>query len=988
MMASPIVLLALLCLVGLSGAVPAITFPLNSQLPPVARISEAFSYSFSAQTFSSQSPISYSLGAAPRWLSIDSSARRLFGTPTEESVPAGNVVGVSVEIIATDAKGAASLNATLVVSRNPAPTVKIPLLGQIGSFGDFSAPSSLILSPLTKFSFAFASDTFAHVPGMINYYAVSGDSSPLPAWMKFDDTTLTFSGETPSSDALITPPQTFDFQLIASDVVGFSAASLPFSVVVGSHKLTTSKPVIVLNGTRGSPLSYKTLKDEVKLDGKPVQTTAIALTTSGIPEWLSIDKDTWEIKGVPTESAESVQFIITMQDSNLDTLRVMVVVNITTRIFRTTLPSFNVSAGKPFSFNLEPFFWNASDVNVVMEAAPQESWLRLDGMMISGTVPGGQSNTQVKISVRATSRSTNEIEIGVLTMNVISLSSTTPAQSTSATAITSPSSSQTTSVGTPPNDTAEGRITTGQILLAVILPVLIVAVIALAICCFWRRRKHQRRAKLRSRQISGPVPGTFVHGSGSESRLPSAHEISQHLDVSKYPGVPVYRPGQKSSAEDAAQNTKNSQTNTTPDVPPKYVTLDPAATQIRSASESAAGSKTGNSWLSADGVLMPTSKSQRSQTRSQVFDTNFHDDTTESLHRPRLIGDTSDRPFKIGLDITIPTLEEPSSSIQHTPETAYAPGATVFNGELLAPVSMKSPGMYSVAIPSSEALPSIPPRSRPASQNSVNKRATPRPRRDNPPKDTKAKAKATRETPDTPSKQGTTRYLTRPSQARLSSAQLPSQQRSMRETPTNPWYGGPSTTMAHDGFAIEGDDSTNDVTGTENWQTVPRDSLGIACADSAQESQSCPSGSTSASSTPTKRPRRASNAKIPRAGNGAVAASSNTDGWKGSPSNAAHLMSSNRWNQSQSQSPGWSHGQAREPLTENVSSIRHVRTSSRSGEGSIGKAVSRYSRYGMGMGNMDYLEQAGRKENVMTGDNRSRKSREEDDDDDDFSVYI
>ena len=142
-------------------------FPLNSQLPPVARVSQPFSFAFSPITFSSAAgEMSYALAeGSPPWLSLDSASRTLSGTPDEATVPSGEtLVGIVITLIASDDTGSMDANATLVVSRSPGPVVRIPLVDQIKKFGPYSAPSSILLRPSTDFEFEFDPNTFA--PGV------------------------------------------------------------------------------------------------------------------------------------------------------------------------------------------------------------------------------------------------------------------------------------------------------------------------------------------------------------------------------------------------------------------------------------------------------------------------------------------------------------------------------------------------------------------------------------------------------------------------------------------------------------------------------------------------------------------------------------------------------------------------------------------------------------------------------------------------------
>lgn len=491
-MASPMILVMSLQLVSLASCEPTVNFPLNSQLPPIARVDEPFSYTFSPYTFNSTSKaaLSYSLGDAPKWLSIDGEDGRLYGTPTDKSIPSGDVIGQIVEIIADDGIGSTTMNSTLVISRNTGPSIKTPLADQIEGFGDYSAPSSLLFYPSKSFTFSFDSETFNYEPDIINFYASSNDSSPLPSWLQFTSHSLTFSGKTPPIESLIQPPQTFDFKLIASDIVGFSAVSIPFSIIVGSHKLSSNNPVITLNATRGKKLSYDGLSDGIKLDDKTAKPGQVNATAEDIPSWLSLNNETWRIEGTPREKGDhSTNFTINFRDKYSDSLTVQVTVNVATTLFRSTLDDMNIRAGERVNLDLEPYFWDPSDVNVNMTISPTKDWLEIDGLNITGKVPTSALG-KLKISLTASSKSSSLKETQTFNAKILA-ATTTSATRTS----TSPSTTTTGSVeSTPPtlgegSDSSDG-VSLKAILLATLLPILILGLtLMLIICCIIRRRR-------------------------------------------------------------------------------------------------------------------------------------------------------------------------------------------------------------------------------------------------------------------------------------------------------------------------------------------------------------------------------------------------------------------------------------------------------------------------------------------------------------------
>ena len=79
-------LLHIAVLVGASSSVY-VSYELNDQLPPIARIDAPFSWSFSPYTFVSDTPnatLAYTASSLPFWLSFNPSNRMLSGTPSAE----------------------------------------------------------------------------------------------------------------------------------------------------------------------------------------------------------------------------------------------------------------------------------------------------------------------------------------------------------------------------------------------------------------------------------------------------------------------------------------------------------------------------------------------------------------------------------------------------------------------------------------------------------------------------------------------------------------------------------------------------------------------------------------------------------------------------------------------------------------------------------------------------------------------------------------
>ncbi|KAL1869987.1 hypothetical protein VTK73DRAFT_2857 [Phialemonium thermophilum] len=659
-MAPLLVACLILCGCRLSLTIPTVTFPLNSQVPPVARLGQPFSFVFSSSTFASAEPITYSLRNGPDWLSIDSDARRIFGTPREGDVGPGDVVGVPVDLVATDNSGSASLTATLVISRNPSPSAEIPLSEQIPDFGTFSQPSSILAKPGTPFTFSFGKDTFSDPSGMaLTYYAVTSDNTPLPAWMSFDPATTTFSGTTPPIDPSIGTPQSYGFLFVASDVVGFAAASIPFSIVVGNHEITADSPIISLKATVGAHLSYTELRTHIRFDGQDPRVGDVSISsTAGLPSWLSVDPSTWEISGTPPADATSANFSIVFQDSFSDSLNVTVSVDVTDGIFKKSFPQLNITGGNHFEFDLNPYLSDPSDTDISVHPTPPASWVKYDAgrKTIYGDAPKALSLSSLSIAVSATLKASSVKASAILKVRVQAADPDSTTASKSHTA-TSTETGEPTS--TPPSGKKKHHI--NYVLLAILLPIfLLLAVVAVMLFCFLRRRRERRTSSGR-RDISGPVPGSLV----KDVRDPATDPFQDgQFDIQNSSAL-----GEKRGTRDAFGGFKKTQSYV--GVYPAVLT-PPDSVSLSRSSSGGVTTRKNKTWLQiATGKLL-----RRQSNRSFLSDTDFHDGPEGVFSRGALSPPGDDSTMILHADIPTPDF----TSIQTTPDVAYTPQRDYLSG--------------------------------------------------------------------------------------------------------------------------------------------------------------------------------------------------------------------------------------------------------------------------------------------------------------------
>ncbi|KAL7623477.1 polarity establishment/cellular polarization [Parahypoxylon ruwenzoriense] len=644
----------------LANAAPIDYFPINSQLPPVARISQDFSFTFSPLTFSSPSNITYRLANAPKWLSIDSSSRRLFGTPSDDDVPPGEVVGIPIDLVAEDDEGSTTASSVLVISRNPPPTVAVPISEQLPNFGSYAAPSSILLHPSKPFSFSFSEGTFRtkNGDGGLNYYAVSGDNVPLPSWVAFDAATLTFSGETPPFESLVQPPQNFVFQLVASDVVGFASVSISFSIVVGNHELTADPPVIKLNATQGKPFKYEGLSDVLKLDKKPIKPDDVmTISALDLPSWLSFDNETWSLDGTPESTAESSNVTIFVVDKYSDTLNLTLSINFA--LFVSDLPDLDLEPGKDFSFNLKRYLSTPSGVQVEVGSEPDAPWARFDStsMTLSGTAPEPQPaklTASLSFSFNVTSKHTNETEMKTMRVHIASPSSTKPSHPTESTKPTDP----------------DADASKRNLLWLLIIPLLLVC-IGVILLIFYVRRRRRQPAGIDIREVSGPVPGTFTANRAESLAESSARDVRKMFDIEPpLPSNASTLAAQNSREAAASSNQRDTRSRSTS--PSLSGNIMPHAMAMHSGARSPENSvifETSTSWAAGQ-----SNKQSQGRSGGGTDEVSLLSDTSlgeEEIYIAEAHLSTIQRhraeAFR-GLEI--PRVSGPSS-IQATPEMAY-----------------------------------------------------------------------------------------------------------------------------------------------------------------------------------------------------------------------------------------------------------------------------------------------------------------------------
>ncbi|CZT41279.1 uncharacterized protein RSE6_00999 [Rhynchosporium secalis] len=501
-----------------SNAAPTIAFPINSQVPPAARVLIPFSYAFPISTFQSDLPMIYTLSSGPTWLSLDSTSRILSGTPSLEDAGTHTVTGVPISLTASDSTGSITLNATLVVSKNSAPSVRIPA-SQLVSSGAFSAPSTLLYHPSTPFSFSLQPGTFANDDGgtAFNYYAITSDNTPLPSWIKFDRNSLSFAGQTPDYQSLIQPPQTFGIQLIASDIEGFGGSSLYFDVEVGVHLFAFKNAESVINGTIGERINFDGLLGDLELDSKPAKVSDLVAISANTPSWMTFNNSTFALIGTVPADAISSDIAVQVTDIYGDSADALVHVYITAPLFTKSIGDLNAMIGSTFSYDLGAYLTNKSDTILTAEIVPQQYSISFNPQtfILAGQISPSTQPSALVVTLSATSKTHQISDSRFFKLLLTADAMTTISTSARHSSIRSPSptskvpaTSKTSEA--EPSVAKSHKVLSTRVILAIAIPFGILFLgILLAFCCYFQRRhiakKQKEFGKIEKRSISSPL---------------------------------------------------------------------------------------------------------------------------------------------------------------------------------------------------------------------------------------------------------------------------------------------------------------------------------------------------------------------------------------------------------------------------------------------------------------------------------------------------
>lgn len=483
-------------------AIPTISFPLNSQVPPVARVSQPFEFRFSPGTFAQTSgTVNYSISGNPPWLSLDSPNRRLYGTPTTSDVGTSHFA-----ITAQDSTGSIAMESTLVVSANPAPEVKGNVTTSLLSAGKLSGPDALVLYPSTNFSIDFDDGLFSSgTSDLTQYTAILSNRSPLPSWITFDSGSLAFSGTSP---AAITLPQTLDILLIASDYPGFAGAEASFSIFVSNHEFVFALVEQTISLSAGDSVSITNLRGGLSLDGNPVADSDLQRATAQVPEWLSFDPTSLVINGTAPQGINITEVTVLAVDTYGDVANTTLQFMSASMLLRGDIGVLNAVVGEPVKFDMSTVIVGGSDLDIQVNLGAAAEWLQFDQneRTIVGEIPTSTKPQTIKASIKITKPEGSVSDSQDFSIVIESANATTSRTNHSPRTTSADSEAATASDHNSAAARSSADRESNSVIIAVSVCCVIFALIALILgVLFFRRRKKASSRGGRSRSSSPKI---------------------------------------------------------------------------------------------------------------------------------------------------------------------------------------------------------------------------------------------------------------------------------------------------------------------------------------------------------------------------------------------------------------------------------------------------------------------------------------------------
>ncbi|THX51511.1 hypothetical protein D6D06_07315 [Aureobasidium pullulans] len=281
------------------------------------------------------------------------------------------------------------------------------------------------------------------------------DRTPLPSWLKFESSSLTFWGMAP---VLVTGSQTYGVDFIASDVAGFAGATTTFSLLISSNQLAFDTQTENITVTPEESVTLGPFRRRLQINGGQISDSQIQRAVAKAPKWLIFQNSSLELTGTPPQGFESQTISITVTDTYGDTaVKNIFLRSANASLFDHKIGNLTATAGKPFSYTLAPSLFSQSDLNIELDVGNASSWLAYDASkrQLEGTPPAtakASANTMTLIASSASDSETQTFFINLKAAAIVGSPSTSQATTSTTPIPTSTSLPSVTSSAAPSKD--------------------------------------------------------------------------------------------------------------------------------------------------------------------------------------------------------------------------------------------------------------------------------------------------------------------------------------------------------------------------------------------------------------------------------------------------------------------------------------------------------------------------------------------------------
>lgn len=374
-----------------------VTFPLDHQLPNVARTNKIYNFKILSRTFTindTSTRIKYLATNLPKWLFFDQNTNTFVGKPSIGDIGEFEINFIGIDPIKNDRL---SIKYKFLVSNDPGIEYvsKNEILRQIYRYGYSNGLDGLVFKVHQSFMIKISKSIF-RMNGqskntIVEYYGRLCDRSALPNWIQFDANNLIFHGTVPSIFSTSLSSVEFCLTIIATDYPGFSGTEIKFKIIVGLHSFGLNlKKSLLISGKEDELFKLVIpIQNIVFIDDYNVNLEQIKFKKpNNLPSYVFFDQNTYTLSGKHPKKLSYDVFYILLQDKNENMIQIPITIQ-TGNFYSFNLPVVRLIAGKSFHFKLTLPIDNETRDVMIYPILPPISWIYFDKkkLTFSGHVP-------------------------------------------------------------------------------------------------------------------------------------------------------------------------------------------------------------------------------------------------------------------------------------------------------------------------------------------------------------------------------------------------------------------------------------------------------------------------------------------------------------------------------------------------------------------------------------------------------------------------